>query len=86
MSESPNDYNQQKYDPDQQQPPHHYCTFQGVNTHPPQPAPPVIDFPQPVPSAGTSGGPTVNRYVHIYQVITRIVLDRSLMGYCSACC
>ncbi|KAJ0684323.1 hypothetical protein HanLR1_Chr11g0389961 [Helianthus annuus] len=75
MSESPNDYNQQQYDQDQQQPPHHYGTFQGVNTYPPPSAPPVIGFPQPVPPSGTSGGPAINHYVHGYQAVTVILFD-----------
>ncbi|KAI3675058.1 hypothetical protein L1987_84642 [Smallanthus sonchifolius] len=59
MSEPAKDYNQQ-------QSPHHYGTFEGVNNYPP---PPVIGFPQPVPPPGTSGGPSVNHYVHGYQAV-----------------
>ncbi|CAH1425751.1 unnamed protein product [Lactuca virosa] len=71
MSEPGKDGNQQYYQhhQDQQQPPppHEYGTFQGVQNYPPPP--PVIGFPQPVPPPGSSGGPSVNPYVHGYQAV-----------------
>ncbi|KAL7600105.1 hypothetical protein Lser_V15G25024 [Lactuca serriola] len=48
-------------------PPPHYGTFPGIHNHPPPPA--VVVVHQHVPPPGTSGGPSINPYVHGYQAV-----------------